>query len=123
MHLIKPMVPNGWGFLSTSFLLLDDETLPVRGRAGTFPRGNCPSRSGRNCLEDLEDQNIVREIKNLTQPGGQVRTFLQADRRRCAPVNGLQYLYVYGDDLDPGSFPKPRLGGEAPDTAWWPGTA
>ena len=36
MHLIKPMVSNGWGFLSTSFLLLDDEILPVRGRAGAF---------------------------------------------------------------------------------------
>ena len=123
MHLIKPMVSNGWGFLSTSFLLLGDEILPVRGRAGTFPRRNCPSRSERNCLEDLEDEDIVREMKNLTQPGGQERTFLQADRRRCAPVNGLQYMYVDGDDLDPGSFPKPRLGGEAPDTAWWPGTA
>ena len=125
MHLIKPMVSNGWGFLSTSFLLLDDETetLPVRGQAGTLPRGHCPSRSGRNCLEDLEDREIVWEMKNLTQPGGQERTFLQADRRRCASVSGLQYLYIYGDDLDPGSFPKPRLGGEAPDTAWWPGTA
>ncbi len=82
MHLIEPMVSNGWGFLSTSFLLLDDETLPVRGRAGTFPRRNCPRRSGRNCLEDLEDEDIVREMKNLTQPGGQVRTFLQADRLR-----------------------------------------
>ena len=123
MHLIKPMVSNGWGFLSTSFLLLDDEILPVRGRAGTFPRRNCPSRSGRNCLEDLEDEDIVREMKNLPQPGGQVRTFLQAYRRRCASVKGLQYLCLYGDDLDPGSFPKPRLEGEAPDTAWWPGTA
>ena len=63
------------------------------------------------------------ETKNLTQPGGQVRTFLQADRGRCAPVKGLQYMYIYGDDLDPGSFPKPRLGDEAPDAAWWPGTA
>ena len=123
MHLFKPMVSNGWGFLSTSFLLLDDEILPVRGQAGAVPRGNCPSRSGRNCLEDLEDQEIVRVTKNLTQPGGQVRTFLQADRGRSASVKGLQYLYIYGDDLDPGSFPKRRLGGEAPDTAWWPRTA
>ena len=123
MHLIKPMVSNGWGFLSTSFLLLDDEILPVRGRAGAYLRRNCPSRSGRNCLEDLEDQDVVREMKNLTQPGGQVRTFLQADRGRCASVKGLQYMYIYSDDLDPGSFPKPRLGDEAPDTAWWPGTA
>ena len=83
------------GFLSTSFLLLHNQILPVRGEAGTFPRGNCPSRSGRNCLEDLEDQEIVRETKNLTQPGGQVRTFLQADRGRCASVKGLQYLYIY----------------------------
>ena len=123
MHLIKPMVSNGWGFLSTSFLLLYNEILPVRKRAGTYPRRNWPSRSGRNCLEDLEDEDIVRETKNLTQPGGQVRTFLQADRGRCASGKCLRYLYVYGDDLDPGSFPKPRLGGEAPDTAWWPGTA
>ena len=113
----------GLPFYSTFFLLLDDEILPVRGRAGTFPRGNGPSRSGKKFLEDLEDQEIVLETKNLTQPGGQVRTFLQADRGRCASVKGLQYLYIYGDDLDPGSFPKPRLGGEAPDTAWWPGTA
>ena len=123
MHIIKPMVSNGWGFLSTSFLLLDDEILPVRGRAGTFPRRNSPRRSGRNCLEDLEDEDIVREMKILTQPGGQERTFLQADRRRCAPVKGLQCLYIYGDDLGPGSFPKPRLGDEAPDAALWPGTA
>ena len=123
MHLIKPMVSNGWGFLSTSFLLLETELLPVRGEAGTFPRGNCPSRSGRNCLEDLEDQDIVREMKNLTQPGGQVRTFLQADRGRCASVKGLQYMHIYGDGLDPGSFPKPRLGDEAPDAAWRPGPA
>ena len=34
-------------------------------------------------------------MKNLTQPGGQVRTFLQADRGRCASVKGLQYLYIY----------------------------
>ena len=31
----------------------------------------------------------ARETKNLTQPGGQVRTFLQADRGRYAPVKGL----------------------------------
>ena len=110
MHLIKPMVSNGWGFLSTSFLLLDNEILPVRVRAGPFPRRNCPRRSGGNCLEDLEDEDIVREMKNLAQPGGQERTFLQADRRRCAPVNGLQYLYVYGDDLDPGSFTEASPG-------------
>ena len=63
------------------------------------------------------------ETKNLTQPGGQVRTILLADRGRCAPVKGLQYMYIYGDDLDPGSFPRPRLGDEAPDAAGWPGTA
>ena len=95
MHLIKPMVSNGWGFLSTSFLLLDDEILPVRGRAGAYLRRNCPSRSGRNCLEDLEDQDIVREMKNLTQPGGQVRTFLPADRGRCASVKGLQLSLIH----------------------------
>ena len=57
------------------------------------------------------------ETKNLTQPGDQVRTFLQADPGRCASVKGLQYMHIYGDDLDPGSFLRPRLGDEAPDTA------
>ena len=60
----------------------------------------------------------ARETKNLTQPGGQVRTFLQAARGRCASIKGLQYMHIYGDDLDPSSFPKPRLGDEAPDAAW-----
>ena len=36
MHLIKPMVPNGWGFLSTSFLLLEDEISPSGGEPALF---------------------------------------------------------------------------------------
>ena len=74
-----------------------------RGEPALFHEEIVQAVQEENCLEDLEDQEIVRETKNLAQPGGQVRTFLQADRGRCAPVKGLQYMYIYGDDLDPGS--------------------